>query len=121
MKQIIKELLYNAIRGGEQSGTWYRILRVENGMRWAICAAWIEYDDEKNMILHAKIAYQPTNSLLQCDYDVDWVMPSESGWVDDTELAIGSTVFDVTDDKVEYLTSEWDRIQKTYINEEVAA
>ena len=23
----------------------------------------------------AKVAYQPYNSIMQCDYDIDWVMP----------------------------------------------
>ncbi len=121
MKAIIKELIYNAIRAKDTTGTWYRVLKVENGLRWALCAAWMDYDESGNWLVHAKIAYQPTNSLMQCDYDIDWVMPTINGWVDDTEILIGSTVFDVVDDKVEYLANEWDRIQREYIvNQKIA-
>lgn len=115
MKRIIKELIYSAIRANDTTGTWYRVLKVSEGLRWAICAAWMDYDDDGNNVVHAKIAYQPVNSLMQCDYDIDWIMPMVDGWVDDTEIRIGISVFDVTEEKIEYLAQEWDRIQREYI------
>lgn len=120
MRETIKELVYKAILDRNTTGTYWRILKVENGLRWAICAVWLDLEGKDDWIVHAKIAYQPTNSLLQCDYDVDWTMPTINGWVDDTELPIGATIFDATDDKISYLSDEWDRIQRTYI-QEVAA
>ena len=38
----------------------------------------------------AKVAYQPHNSIMQCDYDVDWTMPydEETGDVWDTDITV---------------------------------
>ena len=80
-------------------GTYHWILdRDENDNDWAIVLGWAdgfeadETDDctDGTWRLCVKLAYQPWNSLMQCDYDVDWLMPydEESGEVDDTEVSI---------------------------------
>ena len=39
--------------------------------------------------LEAKLGYQPDNSIMQCDYDIDWLMPySPDGDVDDMSESI---------------------------------
>ena len=80
-------------------GTYHWILgRDENGNDWAIVLGWADgFDTEENddctlgtWRLCVKLAYQPWHSLMQCDYDVDWLMPydEETGDVDDTEISI---------------------------------
>lgn len=84
---------------GKHSGTYHWTLgRDENGNDWAIVLGWADgFDTEENddctlgtWRLCVKLAYQPWNSLMQCDYDIDWLMPydEESGEVDDTEVPI---------------------------------
>lgn len=53
-----------------------------------------------------KLAYN--DSALQCDYDVDWVMPfdEESGDVDDTECIYGGR------SDIEYLFHHWEKFYK---------
>ena len=81
------------------NGTYHWILGTdENNNDWAIVLGWHdgfdaeEQDDcmDGTWRLCAKLAYQPNNSIMQCDYDVDWLMPydEESGEVDDNEVSI---------------------------------
>lgn len=81
------------------NGTYHWILgRDDNDNDWAIVLGWadgFEADEDDDCMdgtwrLCVKLAYQPWNSLMQCDYDIDWVMPydEESGEVDNTEVAI---------------------------------
>ena len=50
---------------------------------WAIVIGFMEdgssdpefFDDGKGYGLYYKIAYQSKNSVMQCDFDVDWTMP----------------------------------------------
>ena len=68
--------------------------------QWAIVLGWQDgYEEDKEddcmdgtYRLCAKLAYQPTNSMMQCDYDIDWLMPynEETGEVDDNEVSIYS-------------------------------
>ncbi len=93
-------------------GTYYWTLGSFDGNRWAICLGvtdGFEPDpNDKFMIgddqhICVKLAYQPTNSLLQCDYDVDWLMPydEETGTVDDNEECITeNTDFDELTDRL---------------------
>ena len=72
---------------------------------WAIVFGFI--DDTNNV--YGKIAYQPKNSIMQCDFDVDWIMPySEKDGVYDTETQIGCK------DDIEYLFKEWNKIKQIY-------
>ena len=69
-----------------------------NGNNWAIVLGWqdgYEEDDTDELSdgtwhLAAKVAYQPHNSIMQCDYDVDWTMPydEETGDVWDTDTTV---------------------------------
>ena len=64
----------------------------ENGNDWAIVMSYMDYDSDGNDRLYAKLAYQPSNSIMQCDYDIDWMMPYDetTGEVWDTEVSVYS-------------------------------
>ena len=103
--KLVKEFA-NAIdnmRKTHENGTYHWILGTdENDNNWAIVLGWLdgfeadETDDcmDGTWRLCSKLAYQPCNSLMQCDYDIDWLMPydKESGEVDDTEIPIFSNI-----------------------------
>ena len=87
------------MKNTKANGTYHWILgRDENDNDWAIVLGWADgFDAEENDActdgtwrLCVKLAYQPCNSLMQCDYDIDWLMPydEETGEVDDTEVSI---------------------------------
>jgi hypothetical protein len=90
-------------------GTYYWILSEDNTNRWAIVLGWadgFEEDPADNNLdgawrICAKMAYQPINSIMQCDYDIDWLMPydKETMEVDDNEVSIypGTDLADVID------------------------
>lgn len=99
MKKLCKEL-DNAIKymaETKSGGVYYWPLGVDNrGNDWAIVLGWndgfdLEEKDEYSdgeWRLCVKLAYQPGNSLMQCDYNWDWLMPydEKTGDVDDTEF-----------------------------------
>lgn len=99
--KLIKEFT-NAVadmKKTKANKTYYWILgRDENDNDWAIVLGWAdgfdidEKDDctDRTWRLCVKLAYQPWNSVMQCDYDIDWTMPydEESGEVDDNEISI---------------------------------
>lgn len=71
-------------------GTYHWHLNTdENNNDWAIVMAYMDYDGDGDC-LYAKLAYQPSNSIMQCDYDVDWLMPYDenTGEVWDTEMSV---------------------------------
>lgn len=81
------------------AGTYYWILGEDDKRNtWAIVLGWsngFEPDPKDNCTdgtwrICAKLAYQPNNSLMQCDYDVDWLMPydEETMEVYDNEVSI---------------------------------
>lgn len=59
------------------------------------------YDDEE--ILHGKVAYQSKNSMLQCDYDFDWIMPYNEQTADvyDTDIEI------TCKEDIDWLYEQW--------------
>lgn len=63
----------------------------DNNNDWAIVMAYMDYDGDGER-LYAKLAYQPSNSIMQCDYDLDWIMPYDenTGDVWDTEIEVCS-------------------------------
>lgn len=74
----------------EVEGTYYWYLdTTDEQNNWAIVLGWMTYDGAEELCV--KLAYQPNNSLMQCDYDIDWLMPydEETGEVDDNELTVG--------------------------------
>ena len=100
-KNLISEFI-NAVeneRKTHNDGTHYWILgKDKDRNNWAIVLGWAfgfkaDKDDDCKDGTHrlcVKLAYQPWNSLVQCDYDWDWLMPydEESREVNDTEIAI---------------------------------
>ena len=79
----------------EYMGTYFWYLEPSDRKNaWAIVLGW--KDDGYGMEdLHAKLAYQPTNSMMQCDYDIDWLMPYDGKTMEvyDNEV----TIHDVAD------------------------
>ena len=100
-RELIKEFTNAVIslRKTHENETYYWILDTdENNNDWAIVLGWsdgFEADETDDCMdgtwrLCAKLACQPNNSIMQCDYDVDWTMPynAETGDTDDNELSI---------------------------------
>ena len=99
--QLVKEFM-NAVEDMKKTkynGTYHWILgRDKNNNDWAIVLGWADgFDKRENdsctdgtWRLCAKVGYQPYNSLMQCDYDWDWLMPydEETKEVDNTEIPI---------------------------------
>ena len=98
---FIKEFIAAIHEMGKEKhpiGTRYWILRKEKEKHWAIVLGWSDgfthsIQDEfqrKTYRLCAKFAYQSCKSIMQCDYDIDWIMPynEASGDIDDTEISI---------------------------------
>ena len=92
-------------------GTYHWCLENDNDDDncWAIVLGWadgFEEDPNDNCLdgtwrICAKLAFQPWNSIMQCDYDIDWMMPydEETMEVDDNEVPIYSdTDFEETVD-----------------------
>lgn len=76
------------------AGCWYHVLDdVEGrhpGQTWALAIGWLRDEESPDgFAAYAGVVFQPTNSIMQCDLDVDWQMPIlENGDVDDTETCI---------------------------------
>lgn len=116
MKERIKDFLQEVIDNEHHESTWIFDLVTHNGKRWALVAAWMDYDDDDDWRVYAKLAFQPTNSLMQ-EYDIDWLMPydEESGEVDDTELSVGS---EPNDFDIDWWLEQWERFKKEYVYKE---
>ena len=71
-------------------GTYHWDLHKDDKFTWAIVLSWeedvYEFGDK---VLFGKVAFQSNNSIMQCDYDIDWIMPynEETGDCDDTEVS----------------------------------
>lgn len=91
----------NAVKEMAQhkEGCYHWLLGTDNnGNNWAIVLGWADGYEEDNTDelsdgtwhLAAKVAYQPHNSIMQCDYDVDWTMPydEDTGDVWDTDTTV---------------------------------
>ena len=100
-RELIKEFTDAVIsmRKTHENETYYWILGTdESNNDWAIVLGWsdgFEADETDDCMdgtwrLCTKLACQPSNSIMQCDYDIDWVMPynEETGETDDNELCI---------------------------------
>lgn len=82
-------------------GTYYHYLNKNEEKHWAIVVGWASgwggsiFEEGDNCIkgdyrISAKVAYQPSNSIMQSDYDLDWTMPydDETGEFDELDIAI---------------------------------
>ena len=83
----------------QKEGVYYWRLPIDDDENdWAIVLGYSDGFDEKEQDeftegtwrLCAKLAYQPNNSMLQCDYNIDWLMPynKSTNEVDDREESI---------------------------------
>ena len=105
-EMFIKEL----VKEKDTTVTHYKILKETNKKRWAIVGSLMDWDNTGKYEHYAKIAYQPTNSLMQ-EYDIDWIMPyDEKGNVEDTEIQI-------TDIKscAIWFNGIWNEVEKKYV------
>lgn len=125
-----KEAFAKAVEGlkaGEE-GTYYWWLKRNDRHNndWAIVLGWGEgFDEEENNPCRkngygicVKIAYQPSNAIMQCDYGIDWNMPYDKndGECYDTEESIDCTA---TTDDLENIAGRyldcWNEYKKTYM------
>lgn len=94
ISKAIKEM-----RSSHDNGTYYWYLgQDDKNNDWAIVLGWQDgYEEDKNdnctdgtWRICIKLAYQPSNSMLQCDYDIDWLMPynPKTNEVYETEYSI---------------------------------
>lgn len=81
------------IKHHKEGGCIYFPLGNADHKDWAIVIGWQPSEDPDDEYcydgfrLAAKLAYQPDNSMLQCDFDVDWLLPiNDEGDVDDTVM-----------------------------------
>ena len=101
LKKAANDLASRANQGGCYH--WY-IARNLDGMNIAIVFGWTQYADEDDECkdkyydddfrLAVKVGYQPSNSIMQCDYDIDFNLPynPDNGDVcDDCEYVIYET------------------------------
>lgn len=100
--KLVKEFVgaVSEMRQTHHSGTYYwKLGEDDKGNVWAIVLGWLngfeENPDDDCMDgtwrICAKLAYQPSNSIMQCDYDIDWMFPCDetTGEVDDlNEISI---------------------------------
>ena len=115
MNQKIKAFVQDVINTEDHEGTWILDLETHNGKRWALVAAWMDYDCDDAWKVYAKLAYQPTDSLMQ-EYDIDWLMPiDENGDVDDTELFVGS---EPNDSDIGWWLKNWEYYKENYVYKE---
>lgn len=100
-QKIIKEFkkAVKDMRKHHHDGTYHWHLSTDdNGNDWAIVLGWqdgYEPDEADDCLdgtwrLCAKLAYQSNKSIMQCDYDIDWLLPynEETMEVDNNELSI---------------------------------
>ena len=117
IKSKVMKVAKDAFAAGEEKdyvGTWYVDLGQFGKNRWAIAIAWMDWDNNDDWGLYAKVAYQPRNSIMQCDYDIDWEMPydEETGEVFDTEIELSQSSLS---SDVDYLLRDWEEIYNTII------
>lgn len=98
--KLLKEFT-NAVeemKKNHESGTYYWYLGFDGKNNWAIVLGWSDGFEpdatdpcmDGTWRLCAKMAYQHSNSIMQCDYDIDWLMPYDeiTEEVDDNEVPI---------------------------------
>jgi len=82
------------------------VARTDGGTELCIVVGWLDGFDEAEKgtpltdgtwRICAKVAYQHSNNAMQCDFDVDWLMPynPDTGDVDDTCEEVDGTQFEV--------------------------
>ena len=99
-------IVKDAMETQDHIGTWRVPLGRIGKNRWAIVVAWIDWDNTNEWRLFGKVAYQPVNSIMQCGYDIDWLLPTnDEGECDNAEVAIQSEY------DIDWLIGEWERVR----------
>ena len=108
MRDKIIGMVRDALESKDRGMTWFYDLAVKDGKRWAFVLAWMDWDGTGEWNLYGKVAYQPVNSIMQCDYDFDWLTPCDkiTEEVIDTETQITNVDFDT-----DWLLGEWEEIK----------
>lgn len=102
-----------ALTTKDYSGTWFCPVFRDNDNLYAVCFAYMDYENTGDYTLFGKIAMQPRNSIMQCDYDIDWNCPIDAaGDVIDTEISIIECTFD---SDITWLLNTWNSYRKEYI------
>lgn len=66
--------VHQAWKEKDERWTWVLNLETINRIRYAIVISWMDYDNNGDFRLCAKVAYQSIFSLMS-EYDIDWTMP----------------------------------------------
>lgn len=100
---------------------YHKVAETDGGTILAIVVGWSDGFDKApdgtpcadgSWRICAKIAYQHSNSAMQSDFDIDWLMPyGNNGSCDDTTCEVVGN-----DDEINYLNNEAKRIWKTWRN-----
>ena len=93
----------------DKTGCHYFELPAPDGYR---CAIVLGYDSED--VLCAKIAYQTEQNIMQCDYDVDWLHPTQNNEIFDIELSVRR--FDMTGRYVDFLLDWYLELEEENFN-----
>ena len=103
--------------------TYYWYLGEDEKNDWAIVLGWAdgfeENPNDNNLDgtwrICAKMAFQSKKSMMQCDYDIDWLMPydEETMEVDDTEVSIYHN--DNLAEVVDWLLKCWKRYEEVVV------
>lgn len=104
-------------------GVHYWKLTNKDGNLWAIVVGWAEDDnpDDGTDKCHiagynvaAKIAFQPTSSIMQSDYSVDWLLPydKDSGEVEECEWFFSDK--DEPKKILDDILKDWNENKETY-------
>ena len=100
----------------EKCGCCHHLINTtDGGRKLCIVVGWLDGFDEapdgtsnadKTWRICGKIAYQPANSAMQCDFDVDWLFPYyENGEADTTDIEVSGVQSDV-----DYLNEQANRV-----------
>lgn len=89
--QGLAEAIRTMEAASDHLGCAWVSLAEDRRMRYVIVVGWAD-DGEGHDELRAKVARQPLDSAMQCDYDIDWEMPYDerTGEVWDTDVAVSS-------------------------------
>ena len=105
LKEQINNTIHSAIESKDYFGTWYIDLGIYGDNRYAIAIAWMDYDNDTKYDLYMKIANQPKNSIMQCDYDIDWKMPIINGGIFDSEIY-------AVESDVDWMLDQWETLKR---------
>ena len=123
-KQKLAKELFAAIeqmRENHDDNLYYWIVDRDDSKNWAVVLGWCDGFDENEVDdcmdgtyrMCVKLAYQSVNSVMQCDYDIDWCMPyDENGEVLNAEFSIYPNInFEVTETMVEHFSELYSMIR----------